>query len=245
MPAEGPGVRQSLIATKATEHGAPVVEKKHPGIAAKSAQVEPMAATAANALLADNIGIGEEFVVMLGGVHEIPSALLPGGAVEGDGLWIREADNLLRSEAQIAEVQRSLVTGVVGNNNAILWTAQDSDGPVPRITLVDPGGANAALAVDVDGRDIIVSLATSAGSAITSTAAQVIAAVLEHDVASQLVSAANSGASSGAGVVVAVAATALAGGGAAGVGHVKFGRISEIDTTLARAKVNLNLRDTL
>lgn len=245
MPAEGPGTRFSTPATKATTHGAPVVELGHPGIAAKSSQVEPMAATAANALLAVEIEVGEEMVIMLAGLHPVAADLLPAGADEGDPLWIDTSDNTLLSLTDVAEVANSLVTGVVANNNAIRWTQLDPDaGQIPRITLRDPAGNDQALAVDVDGRDIIVSLATGVAGAITSTAAQVIAAVLEHDQASQMVTAANSGASSGAGVVVAVAATPLAAGAAAGAGAVKFGRISSIDDVLDEAQVNLNLRDT-
>lgn len=130
--------------------------------------------------------------------------------VKGTRLWIDPATNVL-SNAAGAVTAASLVTGTVGANNAIRWTARSAD-RLPRVQLVDPGGASAALAVDVDGNDVIVSLATSAGSAITSTAAQVIAAVNEHDAASGLLTAANEGASSGAGVVLAVAITALSGG---------------------------------
>ena len=64
----------------------------------------------------------------------------------------------------------------------------------------------------VGGDTVTVALKTSSGSAIESTAAQVIAAVNAHLVAKTLVVAANSGASTGAGVVVAVAPAALAGG---------------------------------
>lgn len=100
MPAEGPGKRYSTVATKATSHGAPVVENRHPGIAAKSSQVEPMAATAANALLAADIAIGEELVIMLDGLHEVAVADLPAGAAEGDPLYITVADNALADAAE-------------------------------------------------------------------------------------------------------------------------------------------------
>jgi hypothetical protein len=107
-----------------------------------------------------------------------------------------------------------LATGTVGANNAITWTAADpgADGNAIRIQLRDPAANDASLAVDVDGDDVIVSLATGVAGAITSTAAQVIAAVAEHDTASQMVTAANAAGSSGAGAVVAVALTNLAGG---------------------------------
>ncbi len=113
----------------------------------------------------------------------------------------------------------TLATGVVGSNNAITWTSRlpGDDGEEITITIVDPAGNNVSLSVDVDGRDIVVTGATDGASVLTSTAAQVIAAVQEHDTASQLVDVANTGASSGAGVVAAVAETALASGVDVGV----------------------------
>lgn len=108
----------------------------------------------------------------------------------------------------------SLKTGVVGNNNAITWTARDAgpDGNDLSVTIVDPPGNNVALSVDVDGDEIVVTLATDGSSNPTSTATQVIEAVKEHDVASQLVTAANTAGSSGAGVVAAAAKASLSGG---------------------------------
>lgn len=112
-------------------------------------------------------------------------------------------------------VAASLKTGVVGSNNAITWTAKDAgdDGNDLAVELLNTGKEK-ALAVDVDGDTISVTLATNGVGAgeITSTAAQVIAAIAEHDTASQLVTAANTAGSSGAGVIAAVAKTSLAGG---------------------------------
>jgi hypothetical protein len=96
MPLEGPGRRFSVTATKATTHGAPVVELNHPGVAAKSAQTPPMAPSVANAALAVAIGVGEEFVIMMDGVHEVATSLLPGGAAAGNALYIHPADNTLK-----------------------------------------------------------------------------------------------------------------------------------------------------
>lgn len=113
-----------------------------------------------------------------------------------------------------AAVAAHVDTGLVGENNGITWTAKDAGegGNAISVTLVDPPGNGVALSVDVDGGEIVVTLATDGASAITSTAAQVIAAIAEHDVASQLVTATNKGASNGTGVVKAVAKTSLAGG---------------------------------
>lgn len=245
MSVQGPGERQDVVATKAAVHKTPACELHMPGIALKSAQPVPMVPTAANAIAAQAIAIGEEFVIALSGIWPIPSALLPAGAAAGDPLWITEADNSLASAADAAAVVPSLVTGVVAANNAIRWTKADAnDDRTPRVQLVNPGANDQALAIDVDGRDVIVSLATGVAGAITSTAALVIAAINEHNDASQLVVAANEGASSGAGVVAAVALTALAGGAAFSAGLLKFALLVSIDETLDLAMVNLNLRDT-
>lgn len=109
------------------------------------------------------------------------------------------------------KVAAKLVTGVAESNNAILWTAKvpGTAGESIKVQLLDPAQASQDLAVSVSGDTIVVSLETSAVPAITSTAAEVIAAVNAHLVANQLVTAANAGASTGDGVVAAVAATAL------------------------------------
>lgn len=114
--------------------------------------------------------------------------------------------------AQISgAVAASLNTGVIVNNNAITWTAvtKGAGGNSVTVTLVDPGANNAALAVVVTGNAIVVNLATGAGGAITSTAAQVIAAV---NAAQAFCIASNDGASTGAAAVVAVGLTNLSGG---------------------------------
>ena len=77
------------------------------------------------------------------------------------------------------------------------------------ITLVDPGTASAALSVAVTGRDIVVNLATSTASAITSTAAQVKTAIDALPAAAALVTVALE--TAGAGVVDAIAKTTLDG----------------------------------
>lgn len=107
-----------------------------------------------------------------------------------------------------------LATGVVGNNNAIRFSARQP-GPAGHqitVTLTDPGLANQSLAVSVANQfDIDVSLATDGAGAITSTAAEVIAAVNAHAEAGQLVQAADEGDSDGTGVVSAEAQANLAG----------------------------------
>ncbi len=109
------------------------------------------------------------------------------------------------------KVAAKLVTGVVDDDNAILWTAKvpGTAGESIKVQLLDPAQASQDLAVSVSGDTIVVSLKTGSGSAIESTANEVIAAINAHLVANQLVTAASAGASTGVGVVAAVAATAL------------------------------------
>lgn len=134
-------------------------------------------------------------------------------------------DSIGRAVGVGAAAQATLVTGVVASNNSITFSADAAGvgGNSIRVQLLDPPGNSVALSVDVDGQDIIVTLATDGSSVVTSTAADVIAAVNEHDAASGLVTAANTAGSSGAGVVAAVALTALA-GGSAGTNSVPAGK---------------------
>lgn len=131
---------------------------------------------------------------------------------EGDDLACGASGKVVVADAAVAA---HLDTGLVSENNGITWTANEPgiDGNNLSIAILNTGKEK-ALSVDVDGDKIIVTAATNGTGAgeITSTAAQVMAAILEHDTASQLVSTANKGASSGAGVVKAVAETPLAGG---------------------------------
>uniref|UniRef100_C6E6R2 Uncharacterized protein n=1 Tax=Geobacter sp. (strain M21) TaxID=443144 RepID=C6E6R2_GEOSM len=119
-----------------------------------------------------------------------------------------------------AAVAASLVTGVVANNNALKWTSKYAGELFNdiSITLIDPPGNNVALSVDVVGRDILVTLATDAASAIITTAAELKAAI-EASSAADLVTVANEGVSTGAAVVAAVVKTDLAGGADAGEGR--------------------------
>ena len=83
-----------------------------------------------------------------------------------------------------------------------------------KVALVDPSANSQALAVSVAADTISVSLATDGTGAITSTAADIVAAINAHLVARTLVTA--SGDATDA--VAAVAATALAGGAAENAG---------------------------
>ena len=118
-----------------------------------------------------------------------------------------------KHEKYTAATFAKLDTGVVANNNAITFTAKQGGTAAHgiKIQLKDPAGNDAALKVTFENDTIVVSLATGGAGAITSTAAEVIAAVNSALYVKDLVSAANQGASNGTAAVVAVAATALAG----------------------------------
>jgi len=120
-----------------------------------------------------------------------------------------------KAVAADAAVAASLTTGTVGENNGIVWTAKETGtaGNSLSVEILNTGKEK-SLSVDVDGDKIVVTAATNGTGAgeITSKAEDVIAAINEHDTASQLVSVANKGTSTGAGVVKAVATTSLAGG---------------------------------
>lgn len=126
-----------------------------------------------------------------------------------------------------AAVAATLVTGKVADNNAILWTAREAGDIGENLSVeILNTGKEKALSVDVDGDKIVVTAATNGTGAgeITSKAEDVIAAIKEHDTASQLVTVANSSTSTGAGVVAAVATTKLAGGSEATGGAVAVGK---------------------
>lgn len=111
-------------------------------------------------------------------------------------------------------VASTLTTALAGANNDMVFTAKTKGATGDNITIeyVDPAGANKALSVTVTGKAIAVSLATDGANAITSTAAQVKTAIDAKAEAAALVSVANAGADTGAGVVTALAATPLASG---------------------------------
>ena len=77
------------------------------------------------------------------------------------------------------------------------------------VRIVDPMAPNSPLTVSVNGREITVGLATNSSGAVTSTAAQVAAAVNASPSSSALV-VASTGGNPGAGVVDAMSTTAMA-----------------------------------
>jgi hypothetical protein len=90
------------------------------------------------------------------------------------------------------------VSGLVASNNAIKWTSK-IPGNGFEVNLVN-AGASQVLSISVNGPKVFVGLATNSSSVVTSTAAEVIAAIAATVASNAVVSAANEGASTGAGV---------------------------------------------
>lgn len=137
--------------------------------------------------------------VMYTGLNDNPTAMVDQG--------YRVGDVLTQSFA-------SLTTALTGANNDLVFTAKTAGvgGNSISVTYVDPGGTTATLGVVVSGKDITVNLGRAA-SAINTTATALKAAIDGDTGASALVSVANAGADTGAGLVTAMSKTNLTGGG--------------------------------
>lgn len=114
--------------------------------------------------------------------------------------------------AAVSAVAASLTTALAGANNDLVFTAKSVGvgGNSITVSYVDPEAETATESVSVVGSSIVVTLRSV--SSTLSTAAQVTAAIEADDDADALVSVANSGGDTGAGVVIALEATALSGG---------------------------------
>jgi len=144
---------------------------------------------------------------------------------------------VVNADAPVSAVQASAAVNPTGDDNGLTFTAREygTGGNSITITYADPGGNDAALSVNVAGKSIVVSLATDENGAITSTAAQVKAAIEAHQPANALVSVAIDTSDSGteddgSGVVTAMASAALADGAGTAIGIAQPGAIC-IDTT--------------
>lgn len=103
-------------------------------------------------------------------------------------------------------------TALTGTHNDLTFIAR-TPGTTPTITVtyVDPSANNATLSVGVVSQAITVNLATGSGGAITSTAAQIKAAIEASVAASALVVVELAASNDGTGVVTAMSAQTLAG----------------------------------
>lgn len=121
MALDNPGVRVEKLATKKVLDGLPTVEKKIVGWANRTLQLGAFV-NPTDEKAVKEIQIGEPFVIMVGGEHEVPisgtKGHAPVGTVEGDLLYIAEADNAITRNADAAgtnEVQKVTVKAKKGN----------------------------------------------------------------------------------------------------------------------------------
>jgi hypothetical protein len=142
---------------------------------------------------------------------EAGTTITAGDALASDSLGRAVPASGVASSAAVAA---TVDTGVVADNNALRWTANDAGnaGNGISVTILGSTGNSVSLSVAVNANDIVVTPATNGGGTITSTAAQVDTAVAASADANSLVAVTNAGASSGAGTIAAVSVTSLAGG---------------------------------
>jgi len=140
--------------------------------------------------------------------------------------------------------QANLLVNPAGDDNALLFTAVNAGigGNLLSVVYVDPAANDAALSVVVNAAIITVNLATDAGGVITSTAAEILAAVGLSGPASALVVAtiepSDTGAGDdGSGVVTAMASSFLVGGTGTAAGVAGPGS-RYTDTTNCKLYIN-------
>ena len=158
---------------------------------------------------------------LMGDIEEVTTG---SGAVSGELIYLEPdysaqlANKNVSAVTLDSGVKATLATGTEVSDNAITWTAiaPGTDGNSISVELIDPSANNAALSVSVSGTDITVNLATGPTGTITSTAAQVMAAIAASSEAAALVTTADTGTSDGSGAVVAAASANLASGAVSG-----------------------------
>lgn len=144
-----------------------------------------------------------------------PSKTGGANAALGRSLAIKRSQPRGYSRGGQHGVKASLTTALAGANNDLVYTAREygTPGNSIRIRYVVSGN-NTAFAVSVAAgtKDITVTAATDGGGLVTTTATAVKNGIAALAAADSLVSVANSGADTGAGLIVALAFTNLAGG---------------------------------
>jgi hypothetical protein len=113
--------------------------------------------------------------------------------------------------------KKATLTTTQGDNKDLTFKAvpPGTAGNGISIIYADPSANNSPLSVEVDVREITVSLATGSGGGIVTTAAEIMAAVNAHDEAARWVVASLATGSNGSGVVAAMGSTSLSGGSTA------------------------------
>lgn len=107
-------------------------------------------------------------------------------------------------------LHETVLTAMTGTNNDLSVTARASGASALTIELADPSANDADLSVSKAGNDIVVSLATGSGGAITTTAQEVVDLLNSDSATKGYVVAALAPGDDGTGVVTALAQTALA-----------------------------------
>lgn len=113
MPYEGLGARHTAVATKACRHGQIVVEDGFVGTAFKVEQIDRFVRPED----AQDIDIGEEFEIQLGGVHEAPLTGALAALGVSDPVFITEADNTLVAAAGAGILPVGRITEVDASRN--------------------------------------------------------------------------------------------------------------------------------
>ena len=142
-----------------------------------------------------------------------------GGGLTGALVFTRVVDPPVSVEIEGAadggaSIQAGVVTALTGSNNDLGFLAVPYGpfGNIISVAYVNPGTNNAALSVSVSDQAIVVNLATNGSAVITSTAAQVKAALEASTLAAGLITVSNAPSNDGTGVVTAMAALFLEGG---------------------------------
>ncbi len=165
-------------------------------------------------------------------------------ASENVEAFVPAALHIANAGAPVNAAQATLSRNPAGDDNALTFTAvaYGVGGNDITIAYVDPGANDAELSVAVVGSDITVNLATGVAGAITSTAAEVLAAIEASVAAAALVTVAIDATDSGvgddgSGVVTALASAPMTSGAGTALGEVLPGGLLS-DTTNANVYRN-------
>lgn len=157
--------------------------------------------------------------------------ILPAGTFVGGvaASFLADRSQLLR----VIGCKATLTTAMTGANNDIVLTAlaPGDEGTAVSLTLVDPAGNSAALAITVTGKAISVALATGEAGAITTTGAALIAAINADTNAKKLVVASAPAGDTGESAVTALAKTVLVSGPITGAAVVDGVLLEDVDVT--------------
>lgn len=162
----------------------------------------------------------------------VPAGTIVGGSTKSNLQYENEP---VADKYSPVAVAANLTTGTTGSKNAILWTAVEAGltGNEISVALIDPSGVSKTLVVTVSGKDISVSLATDDSGTITSTSAEVSAAINADADAKLLVltSVDLTCNDNGSGKVTAKAKTTLSGGDVGAATNAEGVLLNDVDVT--------------